>query len=138
MKEYIGPALAEIELLNLANITTAASVVIDNHKSSNGHTRLALVSGMISSDGPGNISHHLRRLEYNTQLIRSSVNFPVLSARDIFSDSVYAQLAEMELPADVREIEFKRFWRNLLALTSPNGQQHFTDVFRTPYDWRSK
>src|SRR3954465_5444799 len=101
MKEYIEPALTKLELLNMANITTATSLVIDNHKSSNGHTRLALVSGMISSDGADKINHHLIRLEYDTQLIRSRVGFPVLSARDIFTDSVYAQLAEMELPAGV-------------------------------------
>jgi hypothetical protein len=138
MREFIEPALADIERLNLGNVIAATSEVLENHKVNNGHIRMGLVSGMISSDGPDRIEHHLKRLEYNTQLIRSRLDFPVLSARDIFTDTIYAQLAEMELPAEMREREFVKFWRDLLAIRSSDGKNHFTDLFRTPYDYKSR
>ncbi len=86
-------------------------------------TRIGYVAGIITSDGPDNIDRNIRELLENTNRLRLEQEFPIFSAPDIFTKSVYRKINES---GKVTEGNFIDFWDKVLR------SGYVTDIFMTP------
>lgn len=115
MRELIRESLAQFPPKNLDHVFQAVERSFAILKNS-GIDRIGYVSGMITSEGPEHIAKNTKLLETNTLSIRSQVDYPVFSATCIFTNEIYSNLAEMNLPYAQREPQFIFFWRKVLSL----------------------
>ena len=84
--------------------------------------RIGFVSGIVTSDGPIHIQRNLLRLENFTQTLSQKTNFPLFSARCVFTDELYRVLDE----GGAKNDDYLAFWDKLLR------SGYVTDVFMTP------
>lgn len=64
--------------------------------------------------------------------LRRVHKFPMFSAVDVFSDNIYAQLEEMALSFEKREVKIRSFWRQIFK------SGYVTDIFMAPRWDKSK
>ncbi len=88
--------------------------------------RLGFVSGIITSDGDGNMSKNIERLKQHTKEIRDMYDFPIFSSVDVFGNGIYDQIEESKFERELREHHFVQFWKMILETG------HITDIFMTP------
>lgn len=123
MKKEFVLALGEVKSLD--EVRDALERVFAKVKNGR-NSRLGYVSGIITSDGPNFIQQNLTKLDRYTDFLRQQQDFPVFSARDIFSDELFTRLNAYHLPPK----DWEKFWREILSFG------HVTDVFMTPR-WES-
>ena len=87
--------------------------------------RIGYVAGIITGDGPEYIQTNREILMKFTEDTRRSVDFPIFSAIDVFSNSVYTRLGGLE-SIESEGHDFRKFWRDILE----SGR--ITDIFMTP------
>lgn len=130
MHKNIGPALTSSTTLHHVKRNLVKLLKITKKK--NGFTRIGYVAGVISSEGPKYFEMNRKRLVSYARKLREIHEFPIFSAVDVFSDNIYAQLEEMALPFDEKEVKIRSFWRKILKSGC------VTDIFMTPRWERSK
>jgi len=88
-----------------------------------GEPRIGYIAGIITSDGPENISQNVARLSRFTKRVRQETGFPIFSSTDVFSNKLFAQIGG---PTKYTQRDWHLFWRKVL------GSGAVTDVFMTP------
>lgn len=124
MEKIIGPSLKSAT--TLLHIKGKLVKLFKNTKKKNGFTKIGYVAGIINSDGPQYFEINRKKLIAHVEKLRKAHKFPIFSAVDVFSDNIYAQLEEMGLSFEKREIKMRSFWRQVLR------SGHVTDIFMTP------
>lgn len=124
MKKDIQKSITKA--MSLDEIATDVLSLFDEIKLEEKTKKLGYVSGIITSEGKDKMSQNIKRLDKFTEHVRSSYDFPIFSATDIFTDEVYSRLAEMKMEHAELHKKFVRFWRTILS----GG--HVTDIFMTP------
>lgn len=87
-----------------------------------GNENIGYVCGMISSEGPENITKNLERLEKFTQDIRKKYDYPIFSQNDIFTTEVYKKIKQAGATHD----DFELFYQKV------HGSKLITHLFMTP------
>lgn len=119
MQELIEVTIADAS--DLAGISSRMRRFLGEIKDSS-QGRIGVVSGIISSDGPGRIVPNLERLAEYTSRIRQAKDFPIFSAADIFTQALYDRLEDNGHTVE----DYLTFWRDLY------GSGYITDAFFTP------
>lgn len=120
MKERITQGLDSVH--SFSDLFPVVSGVLE-YVRQEGITRIGYVSGIISSDGPDKIAENRIRLNRITDLLRSTEQFPIFSAVDIFSDHIYEVCSRDGRKSNS---DFINFWRSVLKT------KLITDIFMTP------
>ena len=120
MKELLQPGLQVVS--SFGELLPTVRGVLEK-LTLGGQKRIGYVSGIVSSDGPDKIQENIERLKRFTDSVRSTHQFPVFSATDIFTDRIY-EVCNRE--RKITQSEFIDFWRELL------NSKLITDLFMTP------
>lgn len=120
MKEFLHPRLQTVR--SFGELLPTVRGVLEK-LTLEGKKRIGYVSGIISSDGPDKIQENIERLKSFTDSVRSTHQFPVFSATDIFTEQIYEACNNER---KITQSEFIDFWRELLK------SKLITDIFMTP------
>lgn len=129
MEKNIGLALKAAK--NLIHVRKELIKLFRATKNGKG-IRIGYVAGIINSDGLEYVEINRKKLSDHTGKLRKIYKFPMFSAVDVFSDNIYAQLEEMALSFEEREVKVRSFWRKILKSGC------VTDIFMTPRWDKSK
>src|ERR1035437_7915212 len=101
MKQILSKSFRKATTLE--HILPELMLIFESVKLKRNIKKIGYVSGVISSQGDNKISENKKLLADHTEKIRQSVDFPVFSAADIFTDELYLRIDEIKLSRLERE-----------------------------------